>query len=174
MSDIQRLHDRQLLHGLSACVPCSGAPRRFSIVFVLNAEVRPQKTRRACSWRSNGGPPWVPAGWPAHRQLRCTFPCSIALFSSLTTVYRPIVPAENVHEPGLKLAQRLLSTVGAGWAARAFFSDDGSTAIEIALKMAFRKYLSDSGLLERPDVQLQVRNIRVSCNPEVSYSCCKE
>lgn len=30
-----------------------------------------------------------------------------------------------------------------GWASRAYFSDNGSTAIEIALKMAFRKFLFD-------------------------------
>lgn len=34
-----------------------------------------------------------------------------------------------------------------GWASRTYFSDNGSTAIEIALKMAFRKYSSDHGIL---------------------------
>lgn len=35
----------------------------------------------------------------------------------------------------------------AGWASRTFFSDNGSTAIEIALKMAFRKFSYDHGIL---------------------------
>jgi dethiobiotin synthetase/adenosylmethionine--8-amino-7-oxononanoate aminotransferase len=63
---------------------------------------------------------------------------------------------DNVHEPGLTLTQNLLNSPlarlsGPGaraWASRVFFSDDGSTAVEVALKMAFRKYLKDAGLLE--------------------------
>lgn len=39
----------------------------------------------------------------------------------------------------------MLDSVGQGWASRAFFSDDGSTAVEVALKMAFRKFLADRG-----------------------------
>jgi dethiobiotin synthetase/adenosylmethionine--8-amino-7-oxononanoate aminotransferase len=35
----------------------------------------------------------------------------------------------------------------AGWASRTYYSDNGSTAIEIALKMAFRKFSFDNGLL---------------------------
>ncbi|KAK4404549.1 Bifunctional dethiobiotin synthetase/7,8-diamino-pelargonic acid aminotransferase, mitochondrial [Sesamum angolense] len=34
-----------------------------------------------------------------------------------------------------------------GWASRVYFSDNGSTAVEIALKMAFRKFLSDNKVL---------------------------
>ena len=49
-------------------------------------------------------------------------------------------------QPAVTLAGRLLGTVGAGWASRVFFSDDGSTAIEVALKMAFRKFMHDRGL----------------------------
>lgn len=41
------------------------------------------------------------------------------------------------------VAERLLVGPGAGWAARVFFSDDGSTAVEVALKMAFRKFAAD-------------------------------
>ncbi|CAF1698632.1 unnamed protein product [Brassica napus] len=70
---------------------------------------------------------------------------------------------ENVYEPALKCAEILLDGVGkglfchilqalmgglisfmhAGWASRVYFSDNGSTAIEIALKMAFRKFCVD-------------------------------
>ncbi|CCI42483.1 unnamed protein product [Albugo candida] len=50
---------------------------------------------------------------------------------------------ENVHEPAFRLSQRLLKSFGNGWASRVFFSDNGSTAVEVALKMAFRKYITD-------------------------------
>ncbi len=45
----------------------------------------------------------------------------------------------NIHEPVVKLTQKLLSSVGKGWAQRVFFSDSGSTSVEVALKIAFRK-----------------------------------
>ncbi|CAH2069617.1 unnamed protein product [Thlaspi arvense] len=54
---------------------------------------------------------------------------------------------ENVYEPALKCAELLLDGVGKGWASRVYFSDNGSTAIEIALKMAFRKFCVDHGTL---------------------------
>ncbi|CAN6842072.1 unnamed protein product [Brassica oleracea] len=50
---------------------------------------------------------------------------------------------ENVYEPALKCAELLIDGVGKGWASRVYFSDNGSTAIEIALKMAFRKFCVD-------------------------------
>nr|CCA17081.1 adenosylmethionine8amino7oxononanoate aminotransferase putative [Albugo laibachii Nc14] len=50
---------------------------------------------------------------------------------------------ENVHEPAFRLAQRLLKSFGNGWASRVFFTDNGSTAVEVALKVAFRKYITD-------------------------------
>ncbi|XP_076919240.1 bifunctional dethiobiotin synthetase/7,8-diamino-pelargonic acid aminotransferase, mitochondrial-like [Bidens hawaiensis] len=54
---------------------------------------------------------------------------------------------ENVYEPALECAELLLRGVGKGWASRVYFSDNGSTAIEVALKMAFRKFLADNKLL---------------------------
>jgi len=41
------------------------------------------------------------------------------------------------HPPGIELAERLLALVPAGLS-RVFFSDNGSTAVEVALKMAFQ------------------------------------
>ncbi|KAJ3158472.1 hypothetical protein HK101_001311 [Irineochytrium annulatum] len=53
--------------------------------------------------------------------------------------YGHVIFPESVHEPALELAERLLNGVGKGWASRVFFSDDGSTATEVALKMAMRR-----------------------------------
>ncbi|XP_043709582.1 bifunctional dethiobiotin synthetase/7,8-diamino-pelargonic acid aminotransferase, mitochondrial isoform X2 [Telopea speciosissima] len=62
---------------------------------------------------------------------------------------------ENVYEPALQCAELLLEGVGKGWASRVFFSDNGSTAIEIALKMAFRKFSCDHGIiLDSPDMNM--------------------
>ncbi|KAJ3130020.1 hypothetical protein HK098_006732 [Nowakowskiella sp. JEL0407] len=51
--------------------------------------------------------------------------------------YGHVLFPECVHEPALELTEKLLTTVGAGWASRVFFSDNGSTAVEVGLKMAF-------------------------------------
>ncbi|KAF4383950.1 hypothetical protein G4B88_016383 [Cannabis sativa] len=59
--------------------------------------------------------------------------------------YGHVMFPENVYEPALECAELLLEGVGKGWASRTYFSDNGSTAIEIALKMAFRKFLYDHG-----------------------------
>jgi len=39
--------------------------------------------------------------------------------------YGHVMFPENAHQPALDVAARLLAGVGAGWATRAFFSDDG-------------------------------------------------
>lgn len=57
--------------------------------------------------------------------------------------YGHVMFPENVYEPALQCAELLLDGVGKGWASRTYFSDNGSTAVEIALKMAFRKYMFD-------------------------------
>lgn len=53
---------------------------------------------------------------------------------------------QATHLPALKLAERLLQGPGKGWASRAFFSDNGSTGMEVALKMALRSFIVSSGL----------------------------
>lgn len=45
-----------------------------------------------------------------------------------------------VHPPAMQLAECLLTSVGQGWANRVFFSDNGSTGIEVALKMGLASY----------------------------------
>jgi dethiobiotin synthetase/adenosylmethionine--8-amino-7-oxononanoate aminotransferase len=63
--------------------------------------------------------------------------------------YMHVLWPEVAHEPGLELTKKILSgPLGKGWASRVFFSDDGSTAIEVGLKMAFRRYQVEHGLLE--------------------------
>jgi dethiobiotin synthetase/adenosylmethionine--8-amino-7-oxononanoate aminotransferase len=52
--------------------------------------------------------------------------------------YGHVMFPECAHEPAVKLTETLLETVGNGWASRVFFSDNGSTAIEVALKMALK------------------------------------
>ncbi|KZP00642.1 PLP-dependent transferase [Calocera viscosa TUFC12733] len=54
--------------------------------------------------------------------------------------YGHVIFPSSAHAPALELAERLLgpSGPGHGWAGRVFWSDDGSTAVEVALKMATR------------------------------------
>ena len=55
--------------------------------------------------------------------------------------YGHVMFPEATHAPALRLAERLVRDgPGAGWASRAFFSDDGSTGMEVAIKMALRAY----------------------------------
>ena len=37
-----------------------------------------------------------------------------------------------------KVAERLVNGPGRGWASRVFYTDNGSTATEVAIKMGFR------------------------------------
>ncbi|CAN4106517.1 unnamed protein product [Withania somnifera] len=60
-----------------------------------------------------------------------------------TARYGHVMFPENVYDPALECAELLLEGVGKGWASRVHFSDNGSTAIEIALKMALWKFLFD-------------------------------
>lgn len=55
--------------------------------------------------------------------------------------YGHVIFPEATHLPALKLAERLVKDgPGKGWASRAFFSDNGSTGTEVALKMALRAF----------------------------------
>lgn len=55
--------------------------------------------------------------------------------------YGHVMFPEATHASALRLAERLVHDgPGAGWASRAFFSDDGSTGMEVAIKMALRAY----------------------------------
>ena len=53
--------------------------------------------------------------------------------------YGHVMYPQATHAPALRLAERLVyDGPGKGWASRAFISDNGSTGMEIALKMALR------------------------------------
>ncbi|KAH9846235.1 onanonoxo-7-onima-8-eninoihtemlysoneda [Lenzites betulinus] len=55
--------------------------------------------------------------------------------------YGHVMFPEATHLPALKLAERLINDgPGRGWASRAFYSDDGSTGMEVAIKMALRAF----------------------------------
>ncbi|PAN34389.1 hypothetical protein PAHAL_6G089000 [Panicum hallii] len=76
--------------------------------------------------------------------------------------YGHVMFPENVHEPALHSAEILLGGVGKGWASRVYYSDNGSTAIEIALKMAFRKFSLDHGILADCETSIKKeRNIQL-------------
>ena len=52
--------------------------------------------------------------------------------------YGHIILPSAVNEPALALAESLLESIGKGWASRVYYSDNGATGIEIALKMALK------------------------------------
>ncbi|KAJ3318200.1 hypothetical protein HDU76_000901 [Blyttiomyces sp. JEL0837] len=52
--------------------------------------------------------------------------------------YGHVLFPECIHEPAWRLADKLLNTVGNDWASRVFYSDNGSTATEVAIKMAIK------------------------------------
>lgn len=60
--------------------------------------------------------------------------------------YGHVMFPQATHLPALKLAESLLHDgPGKGWASRVFYSDDGATGMEIALKMALRAFTVKQG-----------------------------
>jgi dethiobiotin synthetase/adenosylmethionine--8-amino-7-oxononanoate aminotransferase len=59
------------------------------------------------------------------------------------------------------------------WASRVYFSDNGSTAIEIALKMAFRKYACDHGIIvdSEKDIRSEGSVHFKVCSGYIEYPC---
>lgn len=56
--------------------------------------------------------------------------------------YGHVIFPEVVHSPAVALSQKLLGPKGPGhgWASRVFFTDDGSTAMEVSIKMGLKLY----------------------------------
>lgn len=72
--------------------------------------------------------------------------------------YGHVMFAEAVHQPALALAEALLAGVGPEnpRLRRVFFSDDGSTGVEVAVKMALRaarvRYYGDDGAGQKLEI----------------------
>jgi bifunctional dethiobiotin synthetase / adenosylmethionine---8-amino-7-oxononanoate aminotransferase len=72
--------------------------------------------------------------------------------------YGHVMFPQGSHLPALTLAERLIKDgPGRGWATRVFISDNGSTGMEVALKMALRAFAvreheqrGNTGAVERP------------------------
>ena len=62
--------------------------------------------------------------------------------------YGHVIFPDVVHSPAVSLCTLLLGSHGPGheWANRVFFSDDGSTAMEIAVKMGMKKFCVDRNI----------------------------
>lgn len=60
--------------------------------------------------------------------------------------YGHVIFAGTVHDPALRLANKLVSLLDNKRLSRVFYSDNGSTGIEVALKMAFKATGSRYGL----------------------------
>jgi adenosylmethionine---8-amino-7-oxononanoate aminotransferase len=61
-----------------------------------------------------------------------------------------VIFADFTHEPAVRLSERLLEILPSNMA-RIFFSDNGSTAVEVALKMAFQ-YFHNQGITHKTKV----------------------
>ncbi|KAK4703477.1 bifunctional dethiobiotin synthetase / adenosylmethionine---8-amino-7-oxononanoate aminotransferase, partial [Phenoliferia sp. Uapishka_3] len=76
--------------------------------------------------------------------------------------YGHILFPTAISEPSLTLAERLLRTVGDKWASRVFYSDDGTTGMELALKMALRAFAQREGLGKVDGRELAVLGLKGS------------
>lgn len=76
--------------------------------------------------------------------------------------YGHILFPSAVSAPSLQLAEKLVSTVGAGWADRVFYSDDGSTGMEVGLKMALRAFGKRFGVEGEARGELKVLGLKGS------------
>ncbi|KAF8521853.1 PLP-dependent transferase [Gautieria morchelliformis] len=91
--------------------------------------------------------------------------------------YGHVIFPQASHLPALRLAERLVHEgPGAGWASRAYFSDDGSTGMEVALKMAFRAFSKREGWRKHIDPELGVLGLKGSYHGDTigAMDACEE
>jgi len=83
---------------------------------------------------------------------------------------------QAVHTPALRLAERLVDGPGKGWASRAFISDNGSTGMEIALKMALRVASKRFGVAPQERRKIGVLGLKGSYHGDTigSMDACEE
>eukprot|EP01134_Creolimax_fragrantissima_P005964 CFRG5964T1 len=55
--------------------------------------------------------------------------------------YGHVIFPENVHTLAVECSEKIIEAVGGKWGSRAFFTDNGSTATEVAIKMAFKRFI---------------------------------
>lgn len=67
--------------------------------------------------------------------------------------YGHVMFPENAHAPALEAAKAILDGPAKTWGKRVFFSDNGSTATEVGIKMAFRQRYVNLGLLSKDGVE---------------------
>ncbi len=92
--------------------------------------------------------------------------------------YGHVMFPQATHLPALRLAERLVKGPGEGWASRVFFSDNGSTGMEVALKMALRSYSMrhGDGLTKDTKKDLGILGLRGSYHGDTigSMDACEE
>ena len=91
--------------------------------------------------------------------------------------YGHVMFPQATHAPALRLAERLVHDgPGRNWASRAFISDNGSTGMEIALKMALRVASKRFGFAPQEQKNMGVLGLRGSYHGDTigSMDACEE
>ncbi|KAH9958580.1 onanonoxo-7-onima-8-eninoihtemlysoneda [Russula dissimulans] len=91
--------------------------------------------------------------------------------------YGHVMYPQATHAPALRLAERLVHDgPGKGWASRAFISDNGSTGMEIALKMALRVSSKRLGLAPQERKKMGVLGLKGSYHGDTigAMDACEE
>lgn len=99
------------------------------------------------------------ASWWTQGMDAASVPGMALTISNAIGRYGHVIFPRNIHKVALDAVDEVLKHVGGGWATRVFFSDNGSTAVEVALKMAFRKYMVDHNILEDGSIGLEVLGV---------------